>query len=655
MGFLADLRYFGPRLGMGRGASLLETKVRKAARKSRVHRALRRGEADRALLSRLGLPEDAGARRERLRKRLEPMTALGLPDGPPDAGAVEACAEAVLAGRELLFGREVETGWPPRWDWRWEGTESAALLAADLRSTWEVQRLQGILPLARAARLAADSERRVRYAEAYVRALLDFYRAQPGPAGTAWESALELGLRLTAVAQGLVLVAGSEAFAASDVVLVKLVDRHARALAADLSLDKVVRGNHLLGELAGLLTAGRLFPEAAPAWWDEVPVAEVLEAEILRQFHPDGVSVEQSLTYEKFVLEFLVVAGEASALRGAPFSGPVRERMLAAARHLEVATAPDGTLPRVGDCDSGRGADWGEDDPHRPGGLPARIRRVFGPAGSGGPAPAAPSGSPAEASAGGHRGPAETGTPGGATAVHFPQGGHAVVLTPGGDFLFIRGGPFGWGIPGPASHSHADLLAPVLHLGGEPVWIDPGTAGYRVPAPLRDGLRGWEAHTAPAFEPPRGPAPAGTFRWRDITLVASLEAKPGPQGPEIDGEVRWEDRSNPLRWRRCIRYNQLEKAWLLLDRFSQSHPGPVTWAFRFAPGIQLERLGTGGVYRVTLPSGRRWRLELSPGEGARIEEAPVAPAYGTIVTAPVLRLRLGAPPPELRVFLTAEA
>ncbi len=624
---LADLRYFGPALGLGRGASLFRAKAVKAIGKSRVHRALRRGESDRALLARVGLPADSAARRERMGELLEPLARLGLPDVPADPGDVEARAESVLAGRQVLFGREVETGWPPRWSWRWEGTENAARFVADVRSTWEIQRLQGILPLARGARLAADPARGARYAEAYVEALLDFYRAHPGPGGPAWESALELGLRLVALVQGLALIAPSAAFAASDVALVKLVDRHARALAADLSLDKVVRGNHLLGELAGLLAAGRLFPEAAPAWWGGVPVVDVLEAEILRQFHPDGVSVEQSLTYEKFVLEFLAAAGEASALRDAPFSAPVRERLAAAARHLEAVTAPDGALPRVGDCDSGRGADWGDPDPHRPGGLPARLRRVFGPVDAG------------ERTA----------------AIHFPQGGHATFGTPAGDFLFLRGGPFGWGIPGPASHSHADLLAPVLYLGGEPVWIDPGTAGYRVPAPLRDGLRGWEAHTAPVFEPPRGPVPAGTFRWRGLAVEATLTTVRGAEGPEFEGEVRWEDRANPLRWHRSIRYNELHRTWLLLDRFSQSHPGPVTWAFRFAPGIQLERLDAEGSHAVLLPSGRRWRLDLTPGAGSRIEEAMVAPAYGTVVTAPVLRLRLGAPPPEFRVFLSPES
>ena len=66
----------------------------------------------------------------------------------------------------------------------------------------------------------------------------------------AWSSALELGLRLIAVAQALPGLAGTAAFKVHGDTVLTFLDRHCRWLCADLSLDKVVRGNHLLGELA---------------------------------------------------------------------------------------------------------------------------------------------------------------------------------------------------------------------------------------------------------------------------------------------------------------------------------------------------------------------------------------------------------------------
>jgi len=229
----------------------------------------------------------------------------------------------------------------------------------------------------------------------------------------------------------------------------------------------------------------------------------------------------------------------------------------------------------------------------------------------------------------------------------FPDGGH-VVVRDGDSYLFLRGGPFGHGIPGPASHSHADLLAPVLYLDGEAVLVDPGVYGYAVGPTLRDGLRGWQAHTAVAFEAVAGPIPAGTFRWRRIPSPARLTGEITSEGVLVEGEVRRGPRGNPLLWHRSIHYNQLRRIWLILDRFSQTATGPVNWAFRFAPGVGLEQTDVAGVYRVVLPSGRMWRLTLDPVGEIVVEDGWIAPAYGSMVTAPILRRRLGTPPSDAR-------
>jgi hypothetical protein len=643
VGFLGDLVYFGPALSPGRAFALARAKLAKARLTRATAAALRRAEPDDVLFDRVGLPQTGDLRVEALRGSFKPLAAVSLPgdvastDDVASADAARAGdalkrAEAVLSGRQMLFGREIELGWPPRWEWRWDGLPEAAPFAADRRSTWEAQRLQGLLPLARAAAAAEPPARaganerfartgaNERFARAYIDGVLDFARHHPGPDGLAWESALEVGLRLVSLAQGLPRIAQSDAFEARHVEIVRMLDRHARWLAVDLSLDKVVRGNHLLGELAGLLAAGRLLPYARATWWRGLDVPALLEAEILAQFHADGVSVEQSLTYEKFVLEFLILVGALGAARGEPFRATARERLGAALAHLQACTAPDGALPRIGDCDSGRGADWGGSDPHMPGGFVDGARRVLGV-----PPPAA----------------------NGPLLRHFPDGGH-VVVRDGDSFLFLRGGPFGHGIPGPASHSHADLLAPVLYLEGEAVLVDPGVYGYAVGEALRDGMRGSAAHSAVSFDAAAGPIPAGTFRWRRIPPPARLTGEVTAEGVLVEGEVRRGPQGNPLLWHRSIHYNQLRRTWLILDRVSQTTSGPLDWAFRFAAGVRLEQTGAPGVYRVVLPSGRAWRLTLDPVGEIVVEEGWIAPAYGSMVTAPILRRRLGTPPPDAR-------
>jgi hypothetical protein len=63
----------------------------------------------------------------------------------------------------------------------------------------------------------------------------------------------------------------------------------------------------------------------------------------------------------------------------------------------------------------------------------------------------------------------------------------------------------------------------------------------------------------------------------------------------------------------------------------------------------LEQTDAAGVYRVVLPSGRTWRLTLDPVGEIVVEEGWIAPAYGSMVTAPILRRRLGTPPSDARV------
>ncbi|HET9234643.1 MAG TPA: alginate lyase family protein, partial [Candidatus Eisenbacteria bacterium] len=448
-------------------------------------------------------------------------------------------------------------------------------------------------PLAAASRAASGPERE-RYAEAYLGAVASFASAHPGPYGIAWSSALELGLRVLSLVQGLPLVTQTEAFARAETSVLRILDRHARWLAADLSLDKVVRGNHLLGELSGLLAAGCLLPSARNEWWGECVVPSLLETEVLRQFHEDGVSVEQSLTYEKFVLEVLTTAAELARLRGEPLVPVVETRLALAAWHLEIVTTPDGTLPLVGDCDSGRGIADGE-DPHRPARSIARARRVFR------------SDVPSS----------------GLGRYHFERGGHVVLAPREGDFLFVRGGPFGWGRPGPAAHSHADWLAPVLNLDGEPILIDPGVFGYDVGSRLRNAFREWEAHNAIMPGAGRGPEPAGLFRWRGFDARADIALG---EAWEVKGRVMW-PHPPPLLWHRSIGYNQLHRGWRLEDRLEGAASGPVTCCMHLAPGIEVDA-GKPGEFGLRLRSGKSFRLRLDPAVGTEIQKGWVAPAYG---------------------------
>jgi hypothetical protein len=214
---------------------------------------------------------------------------------------------------------------------------------------------------------------------------------------------------------------------------------------------------------------------------------------------------------------------------------------------------------------------------------------------------------------------------------HFTRGGHLVART-GAWFLALRGGPFGWGIPGPCSHSHADWFCPVLSLGREPVLVDPGVVLYR--GPDRDADRGFAAHSGPSFPPGIGPRPAGTFRWEAIPADATLHWERAEGETTIRGEARL---GEGLSWQRVFQYNELRAEWTLEDRVTGASPDLLPRSFRFAPGIAVTV--ASGRAEAVLSSGARIGIEASPAGSFRVEEGHVAPAYGQRVDAAVLEWR----------------
>ena len=167
--------------------------------------------------------------------------------------------------------------------------------------------------------------------------------------------------------------------------------------------------------------------------------------------------------------------------------------------------------------------------------------------------------------------------------------------------------------------------------------------GYGVGEELRNAHREWGGHNALAFEDSPGPTPAGTFRWRNLVPPAVLDHRETETGVEIEGRVRWGEGSKALLWHRSIRYNQLDKTWLICDRISGDIRGPVWWAFHFAPGVQLQDDGDRGRFRVRLPSGKNLVLEIDPRGEIELTKGWVATSYGERIEAPVLRRRLEDP------------
>ena len=222
---------------------------------------------------------------------------------------------------------------------------------SDVKVPWELARMQHLPVLALAYRLTG--------AEHFARAAVDhveqFARANPPRLGIHWVCAMEVGLRIASVALAQTMLADWLSREPDRRrTLFRLALASGRFIEKNLEYSVVLTSNHYLSDLLGLLAVGAAYPELAEAArWRRFATSE-LEAEFAKQFHEDGANFESSTPYHRYSLElcalmYLIDRGADRAL-GEAF----RTRLAAAFRFVSTACYPDGTVPLIGDNDSGR-------------------------------------------------------------------------------------------------------------------------------------------------------------------------------------------------------------------------------------------------------------------------------------------------------------
>lgn len=431
-------------------------------------------------------------------------------------------------------------------------------------------------------------------------------------------------------------------------------------------LGKSYPNNHLLADGFFCWYIGLLLPEfAEAARWRSDGEALWL-GELRRQVLPDGSSFEHSVHYHELVCE--MITAYVLLLRRNALEVPewVEERargMLsfqAALGGPEAATMPIGdavedTLFPLDDCeDVGSGA-------HReilrtlyepslsPLAVPERgaQRAIWLLAGAKPPASSALST------------PARTA---------YPVGGVFVLSDKSErDRLVFRTGPQR-DAPLTAGHMHADLLSIGVTIDGNQVLVDPGTYSYRsrpeawpreAPA-WRKHFMSPEAHNGPCIEGEDpldrgdGDFPAGTPKsWIRHELVL-ISGELSCVSASIEGFTPYAGHNRTVLQVR-------EEYWLVVDRFPPALRKPAFLNFQFAHGarllqlseqrIQVSTAGTGlSLVTHNLMTATKFCGQLAPTAGW------VSPAYGTVQSAPCVRLAPMTPTlPAVTVIMPGSA
>ena len=561
-----------------------------------------------------------------------------------------AAADRIATGRFDVFAlRGVELGSPPDWN-RDPKTGIGAPLSfgklldhrdsrrvGDIRYLWELNRHSHLVTLAQACALGGET----RYFEVIRRHLESWFAACPCGMGPNWTSALEAALRLINWSVAWQLLGGlfsplfdGETGARFRSRWLESVFQHAQFIRGHHSLYSSAN-NHLIGEASGLYLAAVTWPNwpHARKWLEEARA--ILEREALAQNAPDGVNREQSVGYQQFELDLLLLPLLAAQANGMNFSVAFKSRIEAMLAYFASIMDAGGHMPMAGDSDDSLVVRLAQDDGYcqyrsllatgailfrrddfkaKAGGLDDKTRWLLG--------------ADAEMAferldAGAARLPVRRA---------FPVGGYYVLgcefETPEEIRLVADAGPLGY--QAIAAHGHADALAFTLSVGTEEFFVDPGTCTYRTDGPWRQYFRGTAAHNTLRVDAQDQSEPGGSFLWLRKARAGCSQWSSTDSGDVFegwhDGYARFPD---PVVHRRRITLDRRARRVLLEDMLQMAGTHAIELLFHCSERCCVERAEAG--YRIR-GTERAILLKLPRAEGAvtNVYTGSVSPILGWI-------------------------
>jgi hypothetical protein len=429
----------------------------------------------------------------------------------------------------------------------------------DAKVTWELNRHQHLVTLAKAYRLAKDH----RFASELIDQWRHWQRENPYPRGINWASSLEVAFRSLSWLWMYFLLEGTPAmtpeFREQWLRAMALSGRHIeRYLSTYFSPN-----THLLGEAVALFFIGTLCPElrSSPRWkrrgWETV----LRESE--RQVRPDGFYFEQSTYYHVYALDFLLHSRVLASLNGIPFP-PEFDRRLEQMLDVLAVLCRAGAPTRWGDDDGGRVF-----DPRR-----NRAEHLSDPLSTG----AVLFGRKDFKFLAGEMREETLWLLGEQGAEEFDRieprqpGMSSLALPETGLYVMsceerklqavIDAGPQGSLTGG---HGHADALSLTLHADERELIGDPGTYEYVSAGADRDCFRGTAAHNTLQLDGRNQSEPDGPFAWKRL---AQAKAEHWISGETFDLFVGSHDGysklDTPALHRRWIFFRK-PKFWLVRD------------------------------------------------------------------------------------------
>jgi len=218
----------------------------------------------------------------------------------------------------------------------------------DVRQVWELNRHQYFVTLAKAHLLTGDKI----YVSEFKAQLSDWVDKNPVGYGINWLHAQEVALRAVAWTWSFHLLKSALDDDFKEFFL-SMIYAHAEYVEYHLS-DRTVTHNHLVSEVCGLALIGLMYPNFKRSEkWREKGI-KIFFREVLKQIWEDGLSGELSTNYHCFVLDSFLQLYILLLKNGIRVPKEVTVRIERMVEAVMFMLRPDGRLPLIGDCDSGR-------------------------------------------------------------------------------------------------------------------------------------------------------------------------------------------------------------------------------------------------------------------------------------------------------------
>lgn len=224
------------------------------------------------------------------------------------------------------------------------------LYIGDVKLPWEFNKHLHFIILAQAYTATGDEK----YTQEFIDQILDWINENPYEYNQPWTQTLIVSHRVIAWVVALGVFRTSNLL--TEEIWFKIfisLDQHADYIEKHYEIGERA-SNHLLGNLAAQIVVCSVFPEISGSNMKIARALKMLADELDKQIYPDGADYEQSLSYHRVILEFLLLLGLLNHKKIIKIPVKIINIIKKMTQFLQFSAQPSGYYQPISDADGAR-------------------------------------------------------------------------------------------------------------------------------------------------------------------------------------------------------------------------------------------------------------------------------------------------------------